>query len=642
MATRLYWTILWTILLDKKNCFFLFLFVFRYLRFAVHLVSYFLYRPSPIPRSPSLTERDCTVVIPTCDPEDPAFSRCVESVVRAFPAVIHIVVVGKEQEKQVWSTILPYVTGFPSVCFRVSSSVQANKRHQIAVALPAVSTAITVLCDDHVIWPSATILRAAVAPFEEDDRVGGVGTTKRVIRHPHKGLWAGFWNVMGALYLERHNFEHTASNAVDGGVAVISGRTCLYRTHILQDLALLAGYLDERFLFGLCGPLNADDDNFLTRHLVRQGWKIKFQNTPEALILCDVGEYPKFLSQCLRWARTTFRSNCCSLVTDRSVYGAQPWAVYSLQLSLMVNFALFYDAALVWTLIQAPYLYTPTTLKTLVAWILLSKLPKLAPYFLRHPADLLYLPAYYVFAYFHSLIKLWALLTFWDTQWSGRNLDGINRAAAAAAAAGEDGADADDGEGKDGGEGGGGGGKDHLQGSDSRSLARENPEDYYSAHDSSLRHASASRGIAKTPWGTVRAQNLHQVPANVLQTQLGGSKRTKRAWTTGPTTTKQPPDYNAVHQENGIAPEVFHAAYSRRWTRRGECLRLHDGDACPPPLSPATTPAIPVPSEVDSTVSSVKAETYSRSWTRRGGCNKLHDEGYHLRRGTCVLRPCEQ
>ncbi|KIW86119.1 hypothetical protein Z517_01513 [Fonsecaea pedrosoi CBS 271.37] len=431
MTAQSYWTRPWAVV-PHVNSLFLFLFLFRYLRFVVHLASFFLYRPSPTARFPSLTERDCTVVLPTCAPEDPAFSRCVESVVRASPSAIHIVAVGKAQEKQVWVTIFPLISRFPGVCFRVSSIAQANKRHQIAAALPVVGTPITVLCDDHVIWPSPRILRVAVAPFDADARVGGVGTNKRAIRHPHKGSWAKFWNVLGALYLERHNFEHTSSNAVDGGVAVISGRTCLYRTSILQDPALLARYVDERFLWGLCGPLNTDDDNFLTRAVVRRGFTVKFQNTPDALVLCDVGEYPKFLAQCLRWARTTFRSNMCSLFTDGAVvYRAQPWSVYSLQLSLMVNFALFYDAALVWTLMSgASAPPTMLHLVLLVAWILLSKLPKLLPHFVRHPADLVFLPGYYVFAYAHSLIKLWALLTFWDTRWSGRDLEGVNRVAA--------------------------------------------------------------------------------------------------------------------------------------------------------------------------------------------------------------------
>lgn len=36
------------------------------------------------------------------------------------------------------------------------------------------------------------------------------------------------------------------------------------------------------------------------------------------------------------------------------------------------------------------------------------------------------LPGYFAFAYFHSLIKLYAGLTFWETNWGGRNLSAVN------------------------------------------------------------------------------------------------------------------------------------------------------------------------------------------------------------------------
>lgn len=58
----------------------------------------------------------------------------------------------------------------------------------------------------------------------------------------------------------------------------------------------------------------------------------------------------------------------------------------------------------------------------MVVWIVCSKIVKLITYFHRERRDLLFFPLYIVFAYYHSLIKLWALLTFWDVAWSGRNL----------------------------------------------------------------------------------------------------------------------------------------------------------------------------------------------------------------------------
>lgn len=58
----------------------------------------------------------------------------------------------------------------------------------------------------------------------------------------------------------------------------------------------------------------------------------------------------------------------------------------------------------------------------MVGWILLSKMIKIAPHFYDHPSDLLWLPTYVAFAYWHSFVKLYCALTFWEHGWNGRNL----------------------------------------------------------------------------------------------------------------------------------------------------------------------------------------------------------------------------
>ncbi len=64
--------------------------------------------------------------------------------------------------------------------------------------------------------------------------------------------------------------------------------------------------------------------------------------------------------------------------------------------------------------------FSPTGLGLLLAWMLAFKMVKPFAYFRRHPRDLALLPFYLAFTYYHSFIKLWALLTFWDTRWTGR------------------------------------------------------------------------------------------------------------------------------------------------------------------------------------------------------------------------------
>jgi hypothetical protein len=235
--------------------------------------------------------------------------------------------------------------------------------------------------------------------------------------------------MLGATYLMRHNFEIRATNTVDGGVFVVSARTCALRTSILRHPEFLPGYTNEKFFFGIFGPLNPDDDNYNTRFAVRHGWKIKIQYTDETVMETAIGTQrpvaTKFLGQCRRWARTTWRSNLCSLTTDRSVWVSQPYCVYAVYLTSLTNFAAITDPLLIYLFTRSSAHTSPATLACLVSWILFTKLTKIFPYFRDHPQDIWLFPAYLAFAYFHSLIKLWALLTFWNCSWSGRRLDKI-------------------------------------------------------------------------------------------------------------------------------------------------------------------------------------------------------------------------
>ncbi|PVH75962.1 glycosyltransferase family 2 protein, partial [Cadophora sp. DSE1049] len=74
-----------------------------------------------------------------------------------------------------------------------------------------------------------------------------------------------FWNVIGAFYLARYNFEIRATNAINRGVFVVSGRALVIRIKIVQDNNFCKAFTNERFFFGLFGLLNPNDDNFITR-----------------------------------------------------------------------------------------------------------------------------------------------------------------------------------------------------------------------------------------------------------------------------------------------------------------------------------------------------------------------------------------
>ncbi|KAI9736319.1 MAG: hypothetical protein M1834_001205 [Cirrosporium novae-zelandiae] len=400
---------------------FLGLFVFRYLRLVIGMFAYQGYTPNPIPRSPTYSPLDVTVIIPTVEPYGQEFEDTVRSALATGCSEILVATVGQKNllKAQDFCTKIG-----PRVSLIVAET--ANKRIQLCRGLEKVKTKIVVFADDHVFWP-AKFLRAMLSPFE-DPSIGGVACGKRV-RRATSSLFSpkDFWNFIGCLYLERHNFDLASSNKMDGGVFVISGRTAAYRSEIVCRDDFQSAFMNEMFAPGLfnIGPLNADDDNFITRWLVSRNWGIKFQSSSEALMETTLGVsgFKKFNLQCLRWVRTTWRSNSTSLFADRTVWKSQPWCVYAVYITSFFNFALFTDAGLIY-LCRAAALETGYSVdfcsSVLGLWILLSKLVKPFPHFCRHPRDLLYLPMYILFGYYHSLLKLYALFTVSTVAWGSR------------------------------------------------------------------------------------------------------------------------------------------------------------------------------------------------------------------------------
>ena len=394
-------------------CVFMLLAVFKGLKIFVHAVSYYLWtRPVPAPINPTITPEDVTVIVPTVCCFGQEFIDCIDSILINQPARIIISVVGHEKKIQairVCEKIDPRI--------EVVSTPDANKRTQLLKAVQGVRTPITVYADDHVFWPP-TFLRSALAPFE-DPIVGLVGTSKRVWRNRNLPFWDSFFNYIACIYLERHNFECTATYNIDGGVFVISGRTVLLRTSALHSLEYRTEFQDEYFV-GI-GPMKVDDDNFNTRFMVRHGYKTVFHNdssaTIETTLVHGTGQITKFRDQLLRWSRTTWRSNLKSLLTDRACYQRTPWTTYAMFISSLVNFALLYDLALYWSLKWSGAGHMCAFCIVLA----LSKLIKPLPYLVREWQDWKLVPMGILFAYAHSFIKLYSLWTIRDVAWSGRS-----------------------------------------------------------------------------------------------------------------------------------------------------------------------------------------------------------------------------
>ena len=273
----------------------------------VNLVSAWTIKPIKLAYPPTFTSKDVTVVIATLGTEK-SFLQSLRSIAACRPSEIFIVT----PIAQV-GPLRKLSNGLGLRNIQVLGAKKANKRLQMIQGLKQSSTAITVFADDDVLWPDKFLVYM-LAAFE-DPHVGAAGGFNRPCRRGALNAW----EFLGAAYLERWNFEIAATSHIDGGIACLAGRTMVVRTDIVQDQGFMKMFISEKWL-GRVSLSTADDDNCLTRWMVNQGWKIKIQCADEAALTTELEDSSGFLGQCLRWSRTTWRSNLTSMFVDRNIW----------------------------------------------------------------------------------------------------------------------------------------------------------------------------------------------------------------------------------------------------------------------------------------------------------------------------------
>lgn len=275
---------------------------------------FWTFRPITIPDTPTLYPDDVTVILPTLEGEGEELERTIQTILDNKPRELILVTVDDNLAK-VQRTIAKMPASEKHL--RCMSVKQANKRRQMARAIPEVTTKIIVFADDDVDWPSR-LLPWLLAPFEQQ-QYGGVVTCQRLRRAENPSFSQRIYNFLGALYLERRNFDCAAMTHMDGGMPCLSGRTCAYRASILQDVNFTDGFTNEKWWFGQY-QLNADDDNFITRWMVNHGHETYMQYHRECEVKTTLEDNSKYLKQCLRWARSNWRSNVTSIFAERNIW----------------------------------------------------------------------------------------------------------------------------------------------------------------------------------------------------------------------------------------------------------------------------------------------------------------------------------
>ncbi|KAK2740446.1 hypothetical protein FQN57_006073 [Myotisia sp. PD_48] len=397
------------------------LFFYRYFRLVVNLIAVWTFRPIQPPDNPTLTSQDVSIILPSLEGCGKQLEETICTILKNEPYQIFLVTIDANR-----GNAERMLRAMPASTERIQllSIPKPNKRRQMVRGIPEVRTEITVFVDDDVSWPE-TELKWILAVFDKDPVYGGVTTCQR-LRRNNATLFSRrrIWDFLGALYLERRNFDCAATTHMDGGMPCLSGRTVAYRTKILQDREFTLGFTNEEWWFGRY-ELNADDDNFLSRWMVTHGWETYFQYHPEAEILTTLEDNPKFLKQCVRWARSNWRSNLTTLVQEQVVWYRQPWSTYAVFLTTLSPPAAVGDLCLIAFCWKGSEPWEPASrtllMQMLLLWMFVSKFIKLMGHYIRYPSDFLLLPVSVLFGYFHGLIKLYAACTLNVTTWGSRD-----------------------------------------------------------------------------------------------------------------------------------------------------------------------------------------------------------------------------
>ena len=400
--------------------FFVVVFVSRYVRTVVSMFTWITFKPKPIAEKPKYRSKDVTVVVPTTFKEPGELVKCLKSITSCSPAQLFVVTSNANVKlAQTCCALKSFQT------IRVLGVDKLNKRSQMLRALQEVQTKTTVFANDDIVWPSSRYLDYLLAIFE-DPKVGAGGTRQRVCRRS-----GNIWNFLGICYLERRVWNNVTTNAIDGSISTLSGRTVAYRTEILKTDEFSHYFMNDSWLGR---KLNSDDDKCLTRYVYSHGWSIALQSDPRAIIETTLEEDTKYISQCVRWARAHWRGNF-TVMTNETYWRSWKywWGAYVIYFGQFQTPALVVDGLQFWLLFKtiehSPGLIKPAFI-LLGLWIFLTKILKLTPHFVRHPRDLRFIPVSIAFSYLHGFINMYALCTLHVTGWGSQNLEQLETAKA--------------------------------------------------------------------------------------------------------------------------------------------------------------------------------------------------------------------
>lgn len=280
-----------------------------------------------------------------------------------------------------------------------------GKRDALRRGWEAATTPLVALVDSDTVW-AGDCARHISMPFA-DPAVGGVAARQNVT-DPQT-----VWQRLNDIYLDYRYAHELASQSTAGrAVSCLSGRTAVYRRHLLLECS--QRFMNETF-WGV--PCLSGDDKRLTTLVLEAGYATVLQRTARVW-----SQFPPdartFLKQRLRWSRNTWRSDLRAL--SRSWVWRHPFLAFWMIDKAVASF----------TLLVAPgYLILAIANRhfvmvgILLGWWMVSRSAKLLSHLERYPNHLFtMMPIYIAMSFVMALVKIFALLTVRTQRWLTRDV----------------------------------------------------------------------------------------------------------------------------------------------------------------------------------------------------------------------------
>jgi cellulose synthase/poly-beta-1,6-N-acetylglucosamine synthase-like glycosyltransferase len=279
-----------------------------------------------------------------------------------------------------------------------------GKRDALRRGWRVARTELVALVDSDTIW-APDVADEVRKPFA-DPRIGGVGTRQSVYGT------SGFLARITDMFLDHRYFDENASQSRLGrAVSCLSGRTAVYRRHVLLEIE--DEFMNETF-WGV--QALSGDDKRLTTLTLERGYLTYMQRTAEVWSTFPT-RWNVFFRQRLRWARNTWRSDLRAL--SKPWVWRHPFLAYTMIDKGLSGFTLLLGPGfLVYSLSSGNWIFS----LVLVAWWQLSRAAKLLPHIRRRPSSLFFVLGYVAVSWVMALIKIYALVTLRTQRWGTRQV----------------------------------------------------------------------------------------------------------------------------------------------------------------------------------------------------------------------------